>query len=509
MWKELHNISHHHTKRIYNKAGKTARKKHQAVFDPKSPYVEQDIQDLLTQFRRYQLTKYRDELNKIIDDIKKKAAEDEEAGRTRKYEYMLKDEIRHLFRKYKTYNSELVAQWLNVKARNMGAVRAYRNAGYRLFKWVAQPDACPVCRTLHNKVIDISKGERFAYKGKMIVGFDPDTGQTARTEAFEDLFFPPAHPRCRCEVIPIDRSKAFADRVYAAIGTGIRDFRHAIEVGKIIHEEIDRRLGKTLIKQERLGYKKWNFLDALVRRFKHPRDREELRKMEDQLARYRRKRAEVALDVLREIRDFGFTPEIRQPFNPNAGTIWLSRTRSITSDQKNLVSRILHDVTGQYLPRAWLARSSKAGPIIPAQNNDYPSFYEPNTTVLNLNLKKKETHDPGFVLLHEMGHRMQWIWDDLDEIIRMYYMERTKYDSPEPLWLIASEEDPWWKKEDTLQKKMGRRDKFIHWLQMADGGEEILTTGLQSVFDYKDHRFQLSTEDPEYYRFILGLLAGF
>lgn len=519
MWKELHNISHHHTKRIYNKAGKTARKKHQAVFDPKSPYVEQDIQDLLTQFRRYQLTKYRDELNKIIDDIKKKAAEDEEAGRTRKYEYMLKDEIRHLFRKYKTYNSELVAQWLNVKARNMGAVRAYRNAGYRLFKWVAQPDACPVCRTLHNKVIDISKGELFAYKGKMIVGFDPDTGQTARTEAFEDLFFPPAHPRCRCEVIPIDRSKAFADRVYAAIGTGIRDFRHAIEVGKIIHEEIDRRLGKTLIEQERLGYKKWNFLDALVRKYDHPKDIEELEKVETQLARYRRKRAEVALDVLREIRDFGYTPEIRQPFDYTKYR-WLGEMIELTFGEEHVddikpdrtreVEKVLHHQTGMYLPRAWLALSSKYGPMIPVLSKEMDTFYFHQFKLLNLNMGK-DTSYLEFDLLHEMGHRMERVSKRLMELKKQFYEERTKDDDPEPENLadIASE----WEGEEIYSDKEivereGKRDRFVHWYQMMYPGTEILSTGLQSVFDFDDHRFHMSTEDPEYYRFILGLLAG-
>lgn len=510
LWHRLERLSTRRAERMYKAAGRAAARKHAGQFNPRAEYVSEDIRELMRQFTEYQLNSYLEDAKKLLDEYKKKG----EFAKT-----LFKDDLKHMYNRYRKL-APLMATWVNVKARNMGAVRAYRNAGYRLFKWVAQPDACPVCRTFHNQVIDASKGELFAHKGHPIEGFDPDTGQTARTKAFEDLFFPPAHPRCRCEVIPIDRSKAFADRVYAAIGTGIRDHKQAIKVGKIIHEEIDRRLGKTLIEQERLGYKKWNFLDALVRRFRNPRDRKELRKVETLLAQYRKKRAEVALDVLREIRDFGYTPEIRQPFDYTKYR-WLGEIIELTfgeehvgdikPDRIRVVEKILHGQTGMYLPRAWLALSSKYGPMIPTLSKEMDTFYFHTYKLLNLNTEEEDTPHPEFDLLHEMGHRMERVSKRLMELKKQFYEERTKDDDPEPENLadIASEWEGKWVYDDkVIASRKGKRDRFIHWYQMMYPGTEILSTGLQSVFDFNDHRFHMSTEDPEYYRFILGLLAG-
>lgn len=531
-WQELQNISRHHVERVYVKAAKAAKKRYGGEFDPKSPAVKADIDELLNRFKSYQLNAFKKRLDALIDEVKEKAIQDQEEGKVRKYHLMLKDEIRHEFKRYRKTNSDLIAQWLCVNGRNMGIFRVSLNGGNRLFKWVAQPDACGVCRGLHGKVIDFSRGELFAQKGDILRVTDPDTGKTHEHKVFEDLLHPPVHPRCRCEIVPVDRSTDIADKVHAAIGKEIqnKDVEHVIRVGKLIREEVEKRMGKDA-GADKEAYRHMVVLESLNP--SDPLERElierVLHKNRKQYVIARLKRSQITVQVLREIRDMGYTKDIRQKIEPELYYAFKETLRKekekairredkfyleelewldqdLQPDIKGEVLRLLYEKAGNYLPRSWLVKSADE-PLFFTTSKSFDSCYLPDNQVLNI--RQVSDAEDTISLIHEMAHRSEQVYPKLREMVQTFYEWRTQGEKERFMSQIARE-DGVFPEELTpnIAFSKGKRDRFVNWYQAMPNGQEILSTGMQGVFDPYDYTYPIAYHDPEYYDFILGLLAA-
>jgi len=77
--------------------------------------------------------------------------------------------------------ADLMARTLTIRTYNEGAISGYRDAGIERMEWLATGDelTCPQCGGLHGEIADIGRG------------FSDGTDQ------------PPAHPNCRCAVMPV------------------------------------------------------------------------------------------------------------------------------------------------------------------------------------------------------------------------------------------------------------------------------------------------------------------
>lgn len=106
---------------------------------------------------------------------------------------------------------ERVEKWKKVRADHMtsdalteaGArvsMLAYAAAGITLFKWRANPDACPVCKRMDGRVVGSQKA--FLGKGEPLIGGDGKTLMTAK----RTVRYPPLHTGnrgvCQCSVSP-------------------------------------------------------------------------------------------------------------------------------------------------------------------------------------------------------------------------------------------------------------------------------------------------------------------
>ena len=488
----LEKLSDYRARRIYKEYGKEARKVYGAKFDPKAPYVDRDMANLMKQFITHSIEKFKKDANDLLNEAKEKG------WNITKFA----DELRHVYNKYDNYNSPLMAQWLNVKARNMGAVRAYLEAGYRLFKWVAKPDACPVCKTFHNRVINVAKGEKFARKGQIFHGIDPDTGDSDRLTVFENLYYPPAHPRCRCEVVPLEplMKSNFADRVRAVIGQGVKDYKQAIEVGKLVQEEIIKRVGKNAINQERI------LLKALQQYTRNTRTRKKykrkIQRIKQEYLKLKRKRAIKTLEVLDEIRDFNVTEALQHEFADEI----LYKGKLYRNDDfiKNTIRYY-----GRFYPRKWHAYSvnSDVKLVSHADKESLDSYYF-HSKHEKKGLMILSQYIWYFAGVHEFAHRFESVVPGLKDIIKSFYDYRTHGDQEIDFADLAIKNNiSRTKARKDFEGVKAKLDRFPHWYMSRQNGDEILSTGMENLFNLEMVKYDHL--DDEIHQFILGLLAGY
>ncbi len=155
-----------------------------------------------------------EELNSITLDLVKGLAE--ETKKRLAYELRtgllngesiqkLSERVRNVFETSKT-RAVSIARTESVRVFNTASIRRYQNAGVKKWKWYAAVDerTCPVCGTRHNRVYDINDAP------------------------------PPAHPQCRCTVVPVLDGPERAEK----------PFTEPVEV--------DERIGRTLNEFEKI-----------------------------------------------------------------------------------------------------------------------------------------------------------------------------------------------------------------------------------------------------------------
>lgn len=148
---------------------------------------------------------------KFAGKISATSADDVRAVMTNAYEQgsSLKEisgALQGVFDGWDKARADLIAQTESIRAANGGAILSYKLAGITKKIWIADSEACPYCAALNGRVVEIDTPFL-----KMGDSFHPDGASSAMQVTYEDVGFPPAHPRCRCAV------RAYFDEMAAKV----------------------------------------------------------------------------------------------------------------------------------------------------------------------------------------------------------------------------------------------------------------------------------------------------
>ena len=113
----------------------------------------------------------------------------------------LRNSLREEFDGWTKHRAEMVARTETIRASNSGAKTVYKKAGVTKIRWLAVDDSCPYCLALQDKG-DFPIDDPFVEEGGSLEIDDEKTPPlVANYEAIET---PPAHPNCRCAIVPAD-----------------------------------------------------------------------------------------------------------------------------------------------------------------------------------------------------------------------------------------------------------------------------------------------------------------
>ncbi len=104
---------------------------------------------------------------------------------------------------FKGYRSMLIARTETIRASNAAAVMAYQQSGVVEGKeWLVTKDdrLCPICRAIGAKSKKLN--ENFFDLGDKLTVGEGDNKITMKFD-YEDVGSPPAHPNCRCTILPL------------------------------------------------------------------------------------------------------------------------------------------------------------------------------------------------------------------------------------------------------------------------------------------------------------------
>ncbi len=306
---------------------------------------------------------------------------------------------------------------------------------------------------------------------------------------------PPAHPHCRCAVayeedvpeVKPAKPETTADRVRARVAEGVETDFDAIEVGEMLDDEIERQVADLRIKADAAEHRRqslWHRACRLDDAGAPDAERKaawaEYRRASDEAYRLldelRTRRAEATRNLLSEVRELG---------NPGVQA-WAKGTRTKVKDA---VAE-----AGRYLPTDWLERSNSSpmlGKIVRRGYYGRGIGGRPATIALSGRSPKALRK----TALHEMGHRFEDVVPGVLELERRFYDRRTA--GEQPRWL-----GPGYGRHERT-----RPDRFVDpYIGKDYGGRsyELLSMGLEALFL---GRPDLSA-DPEYRRFVLGVLAS-
>lgn len=96
-------------------------------------------------------------------------------------------------------NAKTVAKTEMVKLTNLVTIEVSKAAGMKWKTWIAETEGCPLCKTLHGQTFPLE--DAFYQKGVQVVIFDME-GKKHTVSIEEDLLYPPAHPNCKCFILP-------------------------------------------------------------------------------------------------------------------------------------------------------------------------------------------------------------------------------------------------------------------------------------------------------------------
>ena len=100
--------------------------------------------------------------------------------------------------------AEMIARTESARAMMAGTEQAWESSGVVLGKeWNGASDMCEFCQAMNNKygpgTGGIPIGDTFVEEGTTVTGVD---GGSLGTD-YGDINYPPIHPNCRCDLIPV------------------------------------------------------------------------------------------------------------------------------------------------------------------------------------------------------------------------------------------------------------------------------------------------------------------
>lgn len=490
-------------------SGKTSAALVNGTFTKKQ--AKEELRQLGSDFARRMTQGYKRELRAVF----------ETATRERWTLTKFRDELRAQFNQF-VKRSDLVSAAEVTRASGRASVAAYKVNGVKYLKWHAERDACGFCRSMHGRTVSI--GNPFYQVGETIEA--REEGRVRRMVVkYEDIAHQPAHPRCRCSVVPAwgnllrmasgnddgeirlpsfnqhragDPSSSFRQAVAQRIEQGVETEKNVIEVGKRIQAEIKQRTAHLReLEEETID----SFVDWFHKRkafVKGEGTREEYDRAEkhyiDRLSKLREEKVPIRLKVLGEVREIGLRPHIQPSLHPSTDPIFREAFQDVT----------------QYLPSDWLHDLSHH-PLEIVWSENHRSYFTPGTNRIAINSELKEDNQGDRlrqILTHELMHWFEENRVRLRIAEAEFYRRRT---AGEPL------------------KEMGdgdgvayyRKDDFPHWYIGRIYGEnprvpgmgegyEILTTGSEYLFgNYMENNMVFFLDpDEDFDAFLLGVWAS-
>ena len=274
------------------------------------------------------------------------------------------------------------------------------------------------------------------------------------------------------------RVENFREQVRNRIEQGIKTDRDAIEVGRLIRREVERRQEPIREEIERLK-------DEIAVLNEHLLQMTDQSKLQAEYDVYNKKYLRL-MELRRKLRESKpeFTREVLSEIRPmgNPGE------QSWVPYSEESVKQAIAEVS-KYFPSDWLLKSNPMKMMGLLVDRGY---YRPMKLATMALSGGASLHR---VAIHEMGHRFEHIIPGILELEKQFYERRTA--GEELQWLGPG--------YDT--EEMTRFDKFVSPYMGKDyGGRayEILSMGLESIFAGS---YDLSA-DPEFEEFILGVMAG-
>lgn len=149
----------------------------------------------------------------------------------------LRDELGGIYGGWDKTRAEMIARTETIRSSNAGAVMSYQNAGIEYKQWFTAQDGkvCGFCQEMHGKIVGTGENywamgdtmlielpeqlmlqqaldwqEKGLWVGDTLCGIsdvrvavNKETRVATMTFTYEDVGYPPLHPRCRCTILPV------------------------------------------------------------------------------------------------------------------------------------------------------------------------------------------------------------------------------------------------------------------------------------------------------------------
>ena len=133
----------------------------------------------------------------------------------------IKERIKGVFTSATEFRAERIARSESLKYSTRATEQAFKDSGMVKGKmWVTDPDPCPFCTELAGRTAPLDGN--FVQKGGKVLDNVYD---------YEDIPTPPLHPNCKCDIVPVFKSKKVdmanikkdMDSLYAKAGQGKKE----------------------------------------------------------------------------------------------------------------------------------------------------------------------------------------------------------------------------------------------------------------------------------------------
>lgn len=345
------------------------------------------------------------------------------------------------------------------------------------------------------------------------------------------------------------KNTALGKKVKELVGDGVKDSKQAQEIGKVVAADYEKEVGKAAGFSYKEFAKKYEAYRDVVKEFdilkaeikKVDRRRFDMRvKAESRIEaekRYhelREKERDLRLkivvareliddyqDKLEEAKEKAYLATLNK-IRDMGGEFNLEAAKSEANAKP--IRDMLQNNTQKFFPSEWI-EASNLTPLKIVQDSKR-AFHrgESNPTLKILPDGSEEvTENPGLlsldikrngpsVFVHEMQHRMEDIHPNLKELMRNFYVEKTK--GKKPKWLGSGYN----KDEIFIDIEGGWTDDYMGKFyniagrkgnSMDNVGWEIGTMALEMIaFDVHQQRKRLDFFQKDVYHFMLGVMAG-
>ncbi|PCS11380.1 hypothetical protein RU88_GL000254 [Lactococcus raffinolactis] len=350
-------------------------------------------------------------------------------------------------------------------ALNQGQIESYRAKGYTKLKWIATMDdkTSKICRKLNRKEFDI--------------------------ENLPDI---PAHPNCRCTMVPVIDMAAAEKR-----GDEIRKLKEQIS-GKTDDTSLDKV-------------------------YNDDREIESIKKYMDSIDINTASHADITslgslvnskFDVASKIGDKQALKDVFSNFREIGGTV--PKNGWAKGSAKDTKARLTDAFS--FYPKEWAEYAHANGKTIYSKNVDRGFFSDVGlkgrtwrSGIVDNGVSIMLSKNSNTVSFHEIGHYVEHFNPDALKLSKEFLAYRTKGEQEEPIkntlyWYGVNEKT---KKDNFITPYIGKT---------YSNATEILSVGLESLFEPGKGKIFSQTsrrsevvmkkisDDPEYLNFIIGMI---